>query len=91
MNKMTNMAGLAVSYLSLSALKPYGNNARTHSRKQIAQVAGSIKSLGFNVLILIDEDNTVLAGHARLAAAKNDRLPELAEVAVTRSGDLWIL
>ena len=70
MNKMTNMAGLAVSYLALSALKPYPKNARTHSRKQIGQVAGSIRTLGFNVPILIDEDNTVLAGHARLAAAK---------------------
>ena len=71
MNKITNMAGLAVSYLALSALKPYPRNARTHSRKQIGQVSESIRTLGFNVPILIDEDNTVLAGHARLAAAKS--------------------
>jgi len=43
MNKMTNMAGLAVNYLALSSLKPYPQNARTHSRKQIGQVAESIR------------------------------------------------
>ena len=61
MNKITNMAGLAVSYLALSALKLYEKNARTHSRKQIGQAA-VIWQMGFNVPILIDENNTVLAG-----------------------------
>jgi DNA modification methylase len=61
---------LAVSYMALTALKPHPKNARTHSRKQIRQVADSIEKLGFNVPVLIDEENTVLAGHARLEAAK---------------------
>ena len=78
MNKMSDVAGLAVSYLTLSALKPYPRNARTHSRKQVDQVAESIRTLGFNVPILVDEENTVLAGHARLAAARKlglERVP----------------
>lgn len=74
MNEMTKLTELAVSYLPLSALKPYEKNARTHSRKQIGQVAESIRTLGFNVPILVDEDNTVLAGHCRLEAARKLRL-----------------
>ena len=58
-----------MSDLPLTKLKPYPKNARTHSRKQIGQVAQSIRTFGFNVPILIDEENTVLAGHARLEAA----------------------
>lgn len=70
MNVVPKLPGLAVSELPVSSLKPYPKNARRHSRKQIGQVAESIRNLGFNVPILIDEENTVLAGHARLAAAK---------------------
>lgn len=71
MNDLTSKAGLAVSYVPVTVLRPYPRNARTHSRKQIAQVAESIGTFGFNVPILVDEDHTVLAGHARLEAAKS--------------------
>jgi ParB-like chromosome segregation protein Spo0J len=74
--KPRRAAELAVSYLALTALKPYGKNARTHSKKQIRQVADSIAAFGFTAPILIDEDNTILAGHARLAAAKLLNLAE---------------
>lgn len=49
---------------------PYIRNARTHSESQIAQIAASIKEFGFLSPILIAEDNTILAGHGRLAAAR---------------------
>lgn len=71
MNDLSKTDTLAVIYLPLSKLKPYAKNARTHSRKQISQVADSIRILGFNVPILVDEDFTVLAGHARMEAAKS--------------------
>ena len=45
-------------------------NARTHSRAQIKQIADSIRAFGFTNPILVDEDDRVLAGHGRLAAAK---------------------
>jgi len=51
-------------------LIPYIRNARTHSESQIAQIAASIKEFGFLSPILIAEDNTILAGHGRLAAAQ---------------------
>lgn len=71
MNDLSKTDTLAVIYLSLSKLNPYAKNARTHSRKQINQVADSIRTFGFNVPILVDEDLTVLAGHARMEAAKS--------------------
>jgi DNA modification methylase len=54
----------------LTRLVPCDRNARTHSKRQIRQVAGSIEQFGFVNPILIDEDARIIAGHARLEAAK---------------------
>ena len=54
----------------INDLIPYIRNARTHSESQIAQIAASIKEFGFLSPIIIAEDNTILAGHGRLAAAR---------------------
>jgi ParB-like chromosome segregation protein Spo0J len=54
----------------ISVLKPYPRNARTHSRKQIHQIAASIQEFSFNSPILIDEANIIIAGHGRVEAAK---------------------
>jgi DNA modification methylase len=51
-------------------LKPWANNARTHSRKQLRQIADSIEEFGFTNPIIIDNDNVILAGHGRVEAAK---------------------
>jgi DNA modification methylase len=59
-----------IEYLSPSALKPARRNARTHSRKQIRQIAASIERFGFTNPILIDERAVILAGHGRVEAAK---------------------
>ena len=48
-------------------LKPWAKNARTHSKKQIAE---SIRTFGFTNPVLIDAENTILAGHGRVEAAK---------------------
>jgi hypothetical protein len=61
---------LKIQYLSASVLKPNAGNARTHSRKQIRQIADSIRTFGFTNPILIDEGYHILAGHGRVAAAK---------------------
>jgi DNA modification methylase len=45
-------------------------NARTHSKRQVEQIAGSIKKFGFTNPVLVDEDNRVMAGHGRIEAAK---------------------
>jgi DNA modification methylase len=56
--------------LPVDSLRPNSRNARTHSKKQIRQIAASIKRFGFNNPILIDDDNQIVAGHGRAEAAK---------------------
>jgi len=51
-------------------LRPYPKNARTHSKKQIRQIADSIKRFGFTNPVLISDDNEIIAGHGRVEAAK---------------------
>lgn len=54
----------------MSKLSKFPRNARTHSKKQIRQIAESIKTFGFTNPVLIDERGTILAGHGRVEAAK---------------------
>lgn len=65
------MSKLEVIHLPLASLKPYSRNARTHSAKQIAQIAASIRTFGFNNPVLADKDGVIIAGHGRVAAAKS--------------------
>jgi ParB-like chromosome segregation protein Spo0J len=51
-------------------LIPYINNSRTHSDEQVAQIAASIKEFGWTNPILVDGDNSIIAGHGRLMAAR---------------------
>lgn len=59
-----------VKYIAISDLKPWARNARTHSKKQVRQIADSIEAFGFTNPILIDERRTILAGHGRVDAAR---------------------
>jgi len=61
---------LRIEYLPVEKLRPYERNARTHSDAQIDAIAESIRQFGFNAPVLIDDDDGVIAGHARLAAAR---------------------
>lgn len=67
----------AIEYLKASELRPHPRNARTHSRKQIRQIADSIRQFGFTNPLLIDSQNVILAGHGRLAAAKSIGLEQI--------------
>ncbi|SHL76358.1 DNA modification methylase [Paracoccus solventivorans] len=51
-------------------LRPWAKNARKHSKKQLRQIADSIREFGFTNPVLIDEAHTILAGHGRVEAAK---------------------
>jgi DNA modification methylase len=65
-----NPRRLSVVYQDVGALKPRPNNPRTHSRKQIAQIAKAIRRFGFINPILVDDANFMIAGHGRLEGAK---------------------
>jgi len=63
--------GLAkIEYIPIAELHPSVRNARTHSKKQIRQIADSIEVFGFTNPVLIDGDQTILAGHGRVEAAR---------------------
>ena len=61
----------------IDKLIPYARNARTHTDEQVAQVAASIIEFGWTNPILIGADCVVIAGHARLAAARRLRMEEV--------------
>lgn len=61
----------------VKGLKEAARNARTHSEKQIEQIASSIRQFGFTSPILVNDDGRVVAGHGRLAAAKLLKLEDV--------------
>jgi len=68
---------------SIARLVPYANNARTHSDVQIEQIAASISQFGFNGAVLIDPKGSILAGHARVLAARSIGMTEVPVVVVS--------
>ena len=72
-----------VKTVKIAELKPYPKNARTHSPKQIRQIAKSIKSFGFTNPVLVDKDNCILAGHGWVEAAKLAGLTEVPAVVIS--------
>ena len=74
------MAHLQITYRPIGDLRPRAGNPRTHSQKQIDQIARSIQRFGFASPVLIDKDNGVVAGHGRITAAKQLGLTEVPTV-----------
>lgn len=68
---------LHIEYISPKNLTAYERNARTHSKKQVSQIAASISEFGFANPTLIDATNTIIAGHGRLQAAKQLKLEQV--------------
>ena len=63
--------------IDIKELTPYRNNARIHTKDQIEKITNSIKEFGFITPVIIDENNTILVGHGRTAAAINAGLHEV--------------
>lgn len=61
---------LRVEVRPVSALKPARRNPRTHSKKQLRQLADSIRIFGWTNPVMVDGEGGVIAGHGRLEAAK---------------------
>lgn len=60
----------AIEHIATDALIPYARNSRTHSPEQVEQLGRSIQQFGFTNPVLIDEHNTLIAGHGRVMAAQ---------------------
>lgn len=71
---------LKITYKPTDDLIPYARNSRTHSEFQINQIASSIKEFGFRTPILIDGDNSIIAGHGRVLAALKLGIKEIPTV-----------
>ena len=82
---LSHRADPRIEVIPPGQLTPYRNNARTHSRKQIRQIAESIRRFGFTNPVLIDNAGQIIAGHGRVEAAK---LIGLAEVPTLRLSHL---
>lgn len=66
-------------------IKPYAKNAKLHNKKQIEQVAASIREFGFNQPIVVDKNGVIIVGHARYEAAKLLELKEVPTITVDLS------
>ena len=62
---------------AISTLVPYASNSRTHSDEQIKQIVASIREWGWTTPVLVDEAGGIIAGHARVMAAKQLGLTEV--------------
>lgn len=74
---------LEVSYTQIEKLIPDPRNARTHSKKQVTQIAESISAFGFTNPVLADPEGNIIAGHGRLRAARQLNLSELPVIVLT--------
>jgi len=74
------MPNMAIKPMRVGNLRPYARNARTHSKKQIKQIATSIERFGFTNPILISDNNEIIAGHGRVEAAKLLRIESVPTV-----------
>jgi DNA modification methylase len=68
---------LTITHQPIRELAAYSSNARTHSTHQIRQIAASIKAFGFTNPVLIDRNNSIIAGHGRVEAAKSLGMDEV--------------
>jgi DNA modification methylase len=74
-----------IEWAPIANFRPNPKNARTHSKKQIRQIAASIRQFDFLNPLIVDDKNMILAGHGRLEGARLEGMPQ---VPVIRFGHL---
>jgi hypothetical protein len=82
---METLAKMKITEEPIDSLNPNPNNSRTHSPRQIRQLARSIEKFGFNEPVVADQDHNIIHGHGRVLAAKQ---AGLTHVLVIRKEDL---
>lgn len=78
---------LHVESRKVNDLVPYERNSKIHDKKQVKQIAASIQEFGFNVPVLIDGQNRIIAGHGRVLAAKQLGMEEVPTIAIDHLTD----
>jgi ParB-like chromosome segregation protein Spo0J len=87
-NAVFTIDRLRLDIWPVARLIPSVRNARTHSEAQIAEIAGSIQAFGFSNPILVGAEGDIIAGHGRLAAARQLGLSEVPVVVLSGLTDL---
>lgn len=82
---MTDIPQVKIEYVKLEDIKPYERNAKEHPKKQVHQIADSIKEFGFLVPVVIDKNGELVAGHGRHMASQ---LLEMDEIPAIRAEHL---
>ena len=85
-----NRPTLSIVYQAVDALKPRSTNPRTHSKKQIGQIASAIRRFGFTNPVLVDDANGIVAGHGRVEAAKAVGLDQVPTVRLSAMSEAEI-
>ena len=78
---------VAIEHLPTDTLVPYARNSRTHSPEQITALTRSMAQFGFTNPVLIDGQNTIIAGHGRVMAAQALGLPAVPCIRLTHLSD----
>jgi len=68
---------LQIERWPIERLIPFARNPRTHTEEQVAQIAASIVEFGWTNPILVGADGVIIAGHARLQAARKLGMSEV--------------
>lgn len=74
----------------LADIVPYAGNAKKHDKRQINNVAESIKQYGFVQPIVVDRDGVIVIGHCRALAAKKLGMEEVPCVSFMGKLTFWI-
>jgi len=85
-----NRPTLSIVYQAVDSLKPRSTNPRTHSKKQIGQIASAIRRFGFTNPVLVDDANGIVAGHGRVEAAKAVGLDQVPTVRLSAMSEAEI-
>jgi hypothetical protein len=78
---------LRIEERPVDLLKAFPRNARVHSKKQIHQIAASIREFGFTNPILIDQADVIIAGHGRVEAARSLGLQSVPTIRIEHLSD----
>jgi hypothetical protein len=68
---------LKIAYVPIGTVHDSKLNPRTHGPKQICKIAASLQQFGFVNPIIVDDEGEIIAGHGRVAAARQLGLTEI--------------
>ena len=74
---------MKIEKVNINLIKPYKNNAKRHTKKQIEKIKKSILDFGFNDPLAIDQNNTLIEGHGRYEALKQLKYEEVECIRLT--------